>query len=472
MKTIVLVCALLCLVLCAKISEENRRKWQNEKLHDVIVVFPTLDVKNLQVNGVRPSEMSWTQQGEIVVSHLVEHRAKTQAAVLGLLTGRGIKHQSFYITNVISIKQASWELIEELAAREDVEAVAENAEFKLIEPKTKQSVARSVEKIEWNIVQVKAPQVWAKGVKGKGITIAVVDSGEKYDHEALVNQYRGNNGGSFDHEYNWYDAMPPKSKVPVDALGHGSHCTGTVLGATNSSYHIGVAPEANWIGCRVFIQSSTTYEIILKCLEWTLAPTDFNFQNPKPEKRPHVSSHSYGGGASGAIEQNFQKAVDALSTAGVAFIAAAGNSGSGCNSASSIPQRLTGVVSIGAVDNTKTIARFSSRGFGTTGGKKLVLPHITTPGVNIVSSMPNGGYSQMSGTSMATPNAAGSFALLWSGLPSLKGKIQQTLKLLEETADHKVDKACGAPQDTPNNVYGSGNIDLEKAYTKGKGMGF
>ena len=66
-------------------------------------------------------------------------------------------------------------------------------------------------------INVNADDVWGEfGVTGEGITVANIDTGVQYDHPALVGKYRGNNGdGTFDHNYNWFNAAGSCSRIDV-----------------------------------------------------------------------------------------------------------------------------------------------------------------------------------------------------------------------------------------------------------------
>jgi serine protease AprX len=163
----------------------------------------------------------------------------------------------------------------------------------------------------------------------------------------------------------------------------------------------------------------------------------------------------------------------ALLAAGVVMAVAAQNAGSACGTVNRQPAHYSSVYSIGALGmRTNVIAGFSSRGPVRIDGSNRRKPDISAPGTNILAADNRGGYSQMSGTSMAAPHVAGCFALLWSAVPALKGKIQQTQAIFEKTALRQSTTECESPQGVPNNVYGYGTIDVHKAYLEARAMGF
>jgi len=147
--------------------------------------------------------------------------------------------------------------------------------------------------IEPNIAHVRAPEAWALGYDGTGLVVASIDTGVRYTHQALVGQYRGNNGdGTFDHNYNWYNPYNPSDDVPRDGNGHGTHTMGTMVGDDDPTltYQVGMAPNAQWIACKG-CESTKCSEIALNaCADWILAP------NNNPDNRPNVVNNSWGGG--------------------------------------------------------------------------------------------------------------------------------------------------------------------------------
>ena len=111
------------------------------------------------------------------------------------------------------------------------------------------------------------------------------------------------------------------------------------------------------------------------------------------------------------------------------------------------------------------MADFSSRGPVVADGSGRVKPDIVAPGVNILSSTPEGTYAEFSGTSMAGPHIVGVVALIWSAQPNLIGDIDATEKLIEDTAqpyNGAIPDPCGSGGKS-SNVYGFGVVDVYKA---------
>ncbi len=90
--------------------------------------------------------------------------------------------------------------------------------------------------VEPNISKIEAPDVWALGATGHGVVIGGQDTGYDWQHPALIDQYRGWNGVSADHNYNWHDAVHTGGGIcgadavqPCDDHGHGTHTLGTMV---------------------------------------------------------------------------------------------------------------------------------------------------------------------------------------------------------------------------------------------------
>ncbi|MBB5787681.1 carboxypeptidase regulatory-like domain-containing protein [Jiangella mangrovi] len=396
----------------------------------------------------------WAERGQFVVDQLKATADQSQATVRKLLDERGIGYEAHWITNAILVEDGSRALAEELAALDAVEQIRAPRTYELPEPvDAKPSSGMSTNAVEWGISNINADDVWSQfGVRGEGIVVANIDSGVDYDHPALVEQYRGNTGTGFDHDYNWFDATG-SSDTPFDGAGssHGTHTMGTMVGDDGAGNQIGVAPGASWIaanGCNTCSDAD-----LIASGEWMLAPTDLNGDNPDVTKRPHIVNNSWGS----IFPSNDPFMEDILiewANAGIFGVWSNGNSGDACETSGS-PGSRTVNFSVGAYDQNNNIADFSGRGPGQDGEIK---PSIAAPGVNVRSSINNGAYGSLSGTSMAAPHTAGAIALLWSAAPTLVGDIAGTRALLEETAIDVEDLQCGGTADD-NNVWGEGRLD-------------
>jgi subtilisin family serine protease len=369
----------------------------------------------------------------------------------------------------------------ELATRSDIARVEANPHLQQALPtgqvETSTTQPNTIEAIEYGVDKINAPAVWALGYTGQGVVIAGEDTGYRWDHAALKSHYRGWDGSTADHNYNWHDSIHDSSgntcgndaPAPCDDHGHGTHTAGTFAGGDGGSNQIGVAPGAKWIGCRNMDAGDGTPARYIECMQWMLAPTDLAGQNPDPDKAPDVISNSWGCIPSeGCTTGNeIKTAVDNLVAGGIFFAAAAANDGPSCGSITDPPAIYDSAFVVGATDSADRMASFSSR--GPVSGVTHIRPDASAPGVNTRSAYRSSttSYTTMSGTSMATPHVAGAAALLMSVNPALKGHPDQVGELLRYTAvtagvTDPGNSGCGGltMADHPNYQVGWGRIDV------------
>jgi subtilisin family serine protease len=421
------------------------------------------------------------EKAQYVFEKLKETADSSQRSLRAELDASGTEHQDFWITNMIRVRGTAEE-IEALARRPDVSRVEANlARFQDL-PQPHAPTGLDITSAlaggpEPNLVTIEAPLVWAAGVTGQGIVIGGGDTGYDWTHPALKGKYRGWNGATADHNYNWHDAIHnagagnvcgSNSPVPCDDDSHGTHTMGTAVGDDGNGNQIGVAPGAKWIGCRNMDRGVGTPARYTECFQWFLAPTNSAGANPDPSKSPDVITNSWDCPVSeGCTNPDTLKSiVQNVRAAGIAVIVSAGNGGAaGCNGVG-VPQLYEDAIAVGATDTSDVVASFSSRGPGENGSIK---PQVVAPGTNIRSSVPGGGYAVMGGTSMAAPHAAGLAALLLSASPSLSGNVSGLEALMEQSAVPKTTtQTCGGitAGAVPNNTAGWGRIDALAAYTR------
>lgn len=153
---------------------------------------------------------------------------------------------------------------------------------------------------------------------------------------------------------------------------------------------------------------------------------------------------------------------------GIFVVASAGNdppNAPECGTADGVPARLEDVITVGALDQkSHRIIKFSSR--GPVENFTYIKPDLVAPGVNIISAGHENRYVYGSGTSMAQPAVNGAIGLLWSAIPKLKGNLELTQKIFEETAEHQQDGTCDTKPKSPNFVYGYGTINVGRAFER------
>ncbi|RBQ18897.1 peptidase S8 [Spongiactinospora rosea] len=387
-------------------------------------------------------------KGRAVYAAKTAHANRSQARLRKLLTERKAAFTPFWIANIVKVT-ADPGLATEIAALPEVTAI-EPIE-KADPPKPRPGKARAkIDAAEWNIDRIGAPQVWTdlKNL-GEGVVVGIMDSGVDIEHPDLAGQYRGTRAdGYMDHDYNWTapEGMCP-SAAPCDPHYHGTHVTGTIVGKSG----IGVAPGAKWIAAGGCCDESA----LLAGGQWMLAPTDVNGQNPRPDLAPDIINNSWGGKG---YKDTYETMVSAWVDAGIFPMFAIGNDGPACGTAHS-PGMFTESYASGAFGADNAAASFSSRGAGENGELK---PNISAPGDGIRSSIPEGGYKTISGTSMASPHVAATVVLMLSAAPSLRGDVAAVRALLDSTAIDGDDTTCGGTSQD-NNIYGEGRLDAYAA---------
>ena len=426
------------------------------------------------------------EKAAFVYSKLKEKATSSQTKVIGFLEENQISYKSFYVTNAILVKQINLNQINALAALQDIKRIQLDDYGQIDLPKDELSIApRGPQAIEWGIEMINANLVWDQGHTGQNIIIGGQDTGYAWEHPALKSKYKGWNGSQADHNYNWHDAIHElnplnngaenpcglETSEPCDDGSHGTHTMGTMVGSEGSN-QIGVAPDAQWIGCRNMEQGWGSPSTYIECFEWFLAPTDLNGENADPSQAPHVINNSWGcPDIEGCNQSNWavmEEVVNNLKAAGTVVVVSAGNSGSDCESVSTPAAIFENSFSVGATNDEDLITNFSSRGPVSVDGSNRTKPDISAPGRSIRSCVPGGGYASFSGTSMAGPHVAGVVALIISANPDLAGEVETIECIIEQTAIAKTtSQNCGGIDGTsiPNNTYGYGRIDALAAVT-------
>ena len=308
--------------------------------------------------------------------------------------------------------------------------------------------------------------VWADtGYDGAGSTVAIIDTGIDGTHVGL-DDLDDDNSTNDPKIIGFYDPVNNPDKVngtevfPYDDQGHGSHCAGTTAGTGAPTYeHVGMAPQAFLVGVKVLdAGGSGSFATVMAGMEWTVDNRyKFNIR---------AASMSLGG--PGAIEwtsseeDSVNRYANEMMAAGVAIFIAAGNNA--VSAQIGTPGSAEDAITVGALDKNSAIAVYSSQGPTEEGRVK---PNIAYVGSNVMSVAFNtgNGYTDMSGTSMATPGAAGVAALMYQANPDLSPF--DIRNIMQETATYRechymlANEPCledGIPKNRQNNVYGHGEV--------------
>ncbi|NDB65786.1 MAG: hypothetical protein EB168_08985, partial [Euryarchaeota archaeon] len=309
--------------------------------------------------------------------------------------------------------------------------------------------------------------VWQDtGYTGAGVTMAIIDTGIDGNHTALDDLDDDNTTSdpkivAFYDAINNPDATNGTEIFPYDDNGHGTHCAGITAGTGAPDYqHIGVAPKANLVGVKVLDGGgSGSFAAVMAGMEWTVEKRhEFNIR---------AASMSLGA-LTGAIEwtsseeDSVNRQANAMVRAGIALYIAAGNNA--VSAQIGTPGSAEDVITVGALDKDSSIAIYSSQGPTEEGRIK---PNIAYVGSNVMSAAANtgDGYVAFSGTSMATPGAAGVAALMYQANPDLSPfdirNIMQETSMYRQCHYMAANEPCAEdliPKNRQNNVYGHGEV--------------
>lgn len=458
--------------IVAKIDLKLKISDSTKKLNIVVILKDQADISD--VKNIKGKDAKAT----FVYESLIKKADQSQKEIIEFLHQRSIPFQSYYIINMVTL-QANWDLINAIASLNSVSSVIEDGNFVMQTPATdkKENGSRS---IEWNVSHINAPAVWNMGYTGQGVVIGGQDTGYEWNDPVLINKYRGWNGSTANHNYNWHDAIDSthafnaginpcgyQLATPCDDNNHGTHTMGTMIGDDGLGNQTGVAPGATWIGCRNMERGWGTLSSYVECFQWFLAPYPIAGGAGDPLKMPHVINNSWGCPPSeGCNTTNFpvmETALNNLRNAGCVIVVSAGNAGPSCSTVNDPAAIFSGSFSVGATNNSDAIAGFSSRGPVTVDVSNRLKPNISAPGVSIRSCIKGtNAFASFNGTSMAGPHVAGLVALLISANPELAGEVDKIEDIIEQTAVSKTTtENCGSVSGTiiPNNTFGYGRID-------------
>ena len=420
-------------------------------------------VLNQLVPNENLSQLSYESKKSTVYSQLVKHAQDSQADIKRILDFWHVDYQTFYLVNAIEVK--SGPIIRYYLERNN--QVIKTLESPNLRPLPKKGTSNtgSLKVLETNLWNLESIGVFRLreeyDVTGKGIIIGQADSGVDGQHPQLKEQYLGFQS---DDNYHWLD--PWNSSVePTDLNGHGTHTLGIILGKD-----IGIAPDASWIGCVNLARNFGNPGFYIECLQFLFAPYPQNgnsFTDGRPDLGANIINNSWGCPIiEGCDQELFQTAVRILRESGVFVVAANGNDGYyGCESTKSPLAIYDEVLSVGAIDKNGELAPFSSLGPVNYNGDVLTKPDLIAPGVDIFSSMSDGSYSIMSGTSAAAPHVSGIVALMWSANPDLIGNIALTEQILFSTSEKYIGimPTCLEDYSIPNNAVGYGVVNAFNA---------
>ncbi len=464
-----------------KIGVSAMKKLQTFGIVDVLIVMQ----EQADVSLARTFDTK-EERGTYVYTQLSQTAARTQANLKANLAANNLQFRAFWGVNAVFVQQATASDLQRIAEMSEVREIILDGSLSDAKPMpaphtTTGTEARILANVTWGIAKIKADQVWSLGYTGQGIVVGGQDTGISWEEVPIKEKYRGWNGTTANHNYNWHDAIHARNprytddnplgydlQAPNDDNAHGTHTVGTMVGSVDDAgTSIGVAPNAKFIGCRNMERGWGMPSTYIECFEWFIAPTNLANANPDPTKAPHVINNSWGCPPDeGCDASNFsvmETVVTNVKAAGIVVVVSAGNSGSSCSTVKDPAAMFEPSFSVGASNDSDDIAGFSSRGPVTVDGSNRRKPNVAAPGVGVRSVTPGGSFANWNGTSMAGPHVAGAVALVISARPALAGRVEMIEDIFEQTANHlTTNDGCGgdSPTATPNNTFGFGVIDV------------
>jgi len=384
--------------------------------------------------------------------HALRARAEQSRQPLQKLLDRhGInKSRQLWLINGMALR-ATRSQIEEMAAMPEVASIVVDQVIELPRVVNTQALGAA----EPNIVLVKALELWARGYTGQGVTVAIVDTGIDINHPDLESKWRGGTNS-------WFDPNGEHPSMPIDRDGHGTQATGLLLGGNNSGAYIGVAPDAEWIGVKIFADNGVASSSAIHAgFQWLLDPDG----DPETDDAPDIVNNSWGfdnfPDTCSTLTGEFRSDVQAMKAANIAVVFASGNTGPDDSSSiapANYPESFA-VGSVGTFTSATQISSFSAR--GPSACDNTIYPELVAPGFQLLTSdLTAGGvildaYSLVSGSSFSTAHASGVMALLLSAFPDMPVTTLETA--LKQSASDL--GPLGA-----DNSYGYGLVDTLAAF--------
>ncbi len=434
-----------------------------ETLPVYILLADQVDVLGLRATFNR-DKTSLQERSQIIIPALMEKAASTQGPLLEYLyelpnidTDRIVP---LWITNLIQV-ELTIPQIKKISLRRDVGKLEFITPEIAFSPETSEAAPFSPNGSELGLRSIKADKLWQMGYSGYGRRIMIQDSGVHGVHPALRLNYQGYHVAEDRFAYTGGNPIVPND-CAINGIFHGTHVAGTTCGLDRlNNDTIGVAHNAKWIAAPLANLTGACDEARFSQIQNYQFALNPDGDSNTIDDMPDAINNSFGAQGGCQNTSAVANSQDALEAAGVAVVWAAGNDGPGVSTTSSssdINHDLVISFSVAALNsNATTAVGFSSRGPSDCGntGSLLIKPEVSAPGVNVRSSNGVSGYTNSSGTSMASPHVAGAVVLLKEAFPDLPG---EDIKLaLYQTADDLGEVG-------EDNTYGMGIINLLDAF--------
>lgn len=438
--------------LSASLRALDRQSAHADSLVEIVVFLEDRTAQENLTYSLSGPKMKRADRIKTVLNRLSTARATGAAQIENYLSRHATgETRRFWIVPAYSAIVPVSKL-DELAAMESVRMIVENVALSFEEPVDVLAAGELATSASSQLNLINVPWLWQRGLKGNGRLVCSFDTGVESTHPALSAKWRGNFAPRSEA---WYSPVNPNTN-PYDVAGHGTHTMGIMVGSTATDT-FGVAPAAQWMTAGVVDQGrnfSTTLADIIAAFQWALNPDG----NPNTtDDVPDVILNSWGvpAGLFPPCDPTFWGVIDAVEAAGIVTIFAAGNEGPNPQTLRDPADRATTPLnsfSVGAVDNNRVIAGFSSRGPSRCNTTEIK-PEVVAPGVTILSSTKGGGYAYMSGTSMAAPYIAGLVALCRQYNPDAT---------VEQIKTALIQSAMDLGPVGEDNAYGHGLVDASR----------
>ncbi|MBZ0268422.1 S8 family serine peptidase [bacterium] len=430
----------------------------------IVMLREQADLRALDAQ-ITSAGLGRAERRPLVMEELHAVATRTQGALRSALdawaaAGTVENVRAHWLINAFSLS-ATPEVVAAIAARADVENVSLDGVLEAESYVDEGDAVSSPGGVEVGLEAVNARALWDLGFTGQGVIVMNIDTGVDGSHPALRNSFLGAAPGPGDPAA-WFDPIVGDCSSPCDYQEHGTHTMGTMVGLDPATADtIGVAFGAKWIAAAtidVGASPSTSYSVA--AFEWALDPVPGSTVRPPADviscswRDPWLSFSDECG-----PDGTYWGVIDAFETAGGAVVFSAGNSGPGSGTITPPKNRVSSPVNIWATGNVNAnssgfpISSSSSRGPSDCDGV-TIKPEAVAPGTSVRSSVP-GGYSNFTGTSMASPHVAGVIALLMDAVPWATG-TEIKMALLATATD------LGASGE--DNTYGHGLINAGAAY--------
>lgn len=342
----------------------NQMKYKSSLLIliSIILIFPLFHIKNVSASGTDNKQ-----------AYIVLFKEKINKETIFSVNGEIVEDY----TNIPAVKA--------MLPRESVTSLLSNDEIVSVD--FDKPVKIPFQQSSWGVNHLNTSEYWNRNFTGKGVKIAVIDSGIS-QHEDLV----VSGGISFVPNVSSYN----------DDNGHGTHVAGIIGAKNNNIGVVGTAPDASIFAVKVLDQDGYGYpSAVIAGIDWAIT------------NKMDIINLSLG------FEydlDSLKQIVDKAYNSGIIVVAAGGNSGNSDGTGDNVayPARYESVIGVAAIDPLNKRASFSATGNPI---------EISAPGVDIVSTIPSATnpmsheYASASGTSMAAPFVSGYLALLKEAYP-------------------------------------------------------